>query len=511
MENQDLKNIKKLYGEKFMHLCRSFFPTILETEGLLTKILSEHFAYTHSLYDDITINGLEYEFKNYIYSFVDVEKENPEERLIGSPEELMKKAGYILYPECKTEKEIQSFKHYYRSDEELCTFKGERLKTCRVWFAVKENVDEILREDFKHPIRQDEYGTSVISIQFSKGKSSTLSIKNRYNHTVKNPDSTFSNNLNNIINGLQESFCETYNINLVNKNEGPFEMPDYVMANDGKFYRKSVEINGVNYCGNNIIIKNDGEVEQLDKFSTILFENYVLDLKSKSVKVLSNEDNFEKDSFTKSIGEIQNIKIENTEYGKNIIITPTEGKDVAIILNKNNEIIGYYNENVTKIGNDFLLYNRQLQNISLPNVTEIGDNFLPSNEKLLEIKLSKVEKIGHAFLSSNEKLDKVDLSNVKYIGEQFLWDNLQLKILNLPKVEEVGEDCLSSNEQISIINMPKIEEIGDYFLSGDENLEYANIPLEVFKKFDNYKMFKKAYKNFNRHVKNADNFEEFSF
>ena len=31
---------------------------------------------------------------------------------------------------------------YYKKGEELCTFKGERLKTCRVWFAVKENVEE---------------------------------------------------------------------------------------------------------------------------------------------------------------------------------------------------------------------------------------------------------------------------------------------------------------------------------------------------------------------------------
>ena len=66
MENQELKNIKKHYGEDFMHLCRSLFPTLLETEGLLSKIISSKFAETHSLYEDIKNNNLENEFKNYI-------------------------------------------------------------------------------------------------------------------------------------------------------------------------------------------------------------------------------------------------------------------------------------------------------------------------------------------------------------------------------------------------------------------------------------------------------------
>ena len=34
----DLKLIKKHYGEKMMHLCRELFPTLLETGGLLSKL-----------------------------------------------------------------------------------------------------------------------------------------------------------------------------------------------------------------------------------------------------------------------------------------------------------------------------------------------------------------------------------------------------------------------------------------------------------------------------------------
>ena len=38
---EDLKVIKKKYGEEMMHLCRKFFPTILENKGELLNILLE--------------------------------------------------------------------------------------------------------------------------------------------------------------------------------------------------------------------------------------------------------------------------------------------------------------------------------------------------------------------------------------------------------------------------------------------------------------------------------------
>ena len=137
-------------------------------------------------------HNLKYQFQNFVYSFT--EEKDVDEPVTKTPSELLDEAGYILY-ECHTEEEIQSFKKYYAPGEALCTFSGGRLNRCHVFFAVKKDVEKIKREDFKSPRRQDLYGTSVISIQFSREISNTLSIKNRYNHTVENPDATFSNNL----------------------------------------------------------------------------------------------------------------------------------------------------------------------------------------------------------------------------------------------------------------------------------------------------------------------------
>ena len=225
MENTDLKYLKKHYGEKFAHLCRELFPTLLETEGLLKKLITDRFAFSRELYKDIIANSFQDDFKNYIFSFVDVEKQN-KEIITLSPEVLLDKAGYKLYPECKTEEEIQSFRKYYAKGEELCTFNGGRLNSCRVWFAVKKNIEEIKRENFTNPRRQDEYGTSVISIQFTRRQPMTISIKNRYSHSVNNPDATYGNNLDNIILGLTEAFVKEYQLSLINDKKQSLELPN---------------------------------------------------------------------------------------------------------------------------------------------------------------------------------------------------------------------------------------------------------------------------------------------
>ena len=74
-----------------------------------------------------------------------------------TPSELLREAGYILY-ECKSEEDMTKFKKYYAPGEELCSFWLNRLESSFVFFAVKENVDDIKREDFKNPKRQDLYG-----------------------------------------------------------------------------------------------------------------------------------------------------------------------------------------------------------------------------------------------------------------------------------------------------------------------------------------------------------------
>ena len=302
----DLFVIKEKYGENMMHLCRNLFSTILETPGLLSSLMLNNFEPSRFLYNDIMTLGLKYDFANYIKSLSEpISNELLYFNIKRKPSDLLAEAGYTLY-ECKNEEDIQLFKKYYAKEEELCTFNGGRLKRCLVFFAVHKDVDNIRREDFKQPERQDRYGTSVLSIQFTRSNNSIISIKNRYNHTVDNPDATFSNNLDNIIPGLTGSFSRYYNLNLSNSRK-KLEIPGYIMANNGKYYKYNYEINNIYYGPNNIIIDN---FEVIDKYREnekyLIIDYFVIDLINKKIELY---DNSVRDCFCDELKDIKKINI----------------------------------------------------------------------------------------------------------------------------------------------------------------------------------------------------------
>ena len=487
--NEDLKVIKKKYGENMMRLCRELFPTILEQEGLLSQTMLEHFEPSHELYNDIIANDLSVKFKNYIYSIIEIPKPINEE-VNKTPEELLASVGYDLY-ECSSKEEIQQFKKYYREDERLCTFRGNRLDDCYVFFAVKKNVSEIKREDFKKPQRQDLYGTSVISIQFTRDEAHTLSIKNRYNHTVPNPDSTFSNNLDNIIQGLTESFQKYYGMSQKQKNRN-FEIPNYVCV-EGKYYKYNYEINNIYYCPNNIIIDNF-EVHRLLKEKYLLFDYFILDLVNKKISLY---DESIEDSFVDDFNNIDTIEVKKQD-DKKIIFIKNSSDDIVIKIDTDNNIIGYINNNKEKIysnylrfntsilelslpkvkiiGNDFLLNNKKLKKLFMPEVEVIGDRFLKENQEMEELSLPKVKIIWDDFLILNEKLRKLFMPKVEAIGVGFLAKNLEIDELSLSKVKSIGDDFLSYNEKLRKLFMPEVEVIGVGFLGTNQDMEKLSLP-----------------------------------
>jgi len=484
----DLKLIKKHYGEKMMHLCRELFPTILETEGLLYKTLTSKFYPSRNIYDELIKDEEKIEiFKNIIYNaIVDEKKEST--ALEKTPFELLDEAGYTLY-ECKSEADIQSFRHYYQrrdgkatpkyvegerpehnNGEELCTFSGGRLDRCYVFFAVKKNVLEIKRKE--NPERQDEYGTSVISIQFAKGDTNTLSIKNRYNHTVKNPDATFSNDLDSIIEGLTKSFENEYGLNINSTREKEY-LPGFVKADDGKYYRYNFERDNVYYCDDNIIIDNF-EAKHFDKSRYLIFENYIIDFQEKSIWSYCHNGALYKDSFTESLGNIKSIKVENDKdtKEKRIIIND----DIIIVLTKTNQIKSYKNSHITRVSPIFLKNSTEIESIDLENVERIGEDFLANAIKLNSINIPNCKRIDNGFLRSNKKLKEIDLPNVKTIKDNFMFANEALERINVPKLETFGHRFLYSNIGLEEISLPEITKISSGFLSTNKKIKKIYIP-----------------------------------
>ncbi len=473
----DLKIIKKKYGEKMSHLCRELFPTILEKEGLLSKLLMENFAESHFLYDDIKESDLIYKFKDFIYRKYDennqLKNDNSDEN-IKTPQELLNEVGYDLY-ECLTEEDIQQFKKYYAKGEELCTFNGGRLNRCRVFFAVKKDVDNIKREDFKNPKRQDLYGTSVISIQFMRDGTNHLSIKNRYNHRVVNPDATFSNNLDNIVAGLTESFEKIYDI-IQKSPSNNFEIPNYVRANDGKYYKYNYEINNIYYCPNNIIVDNFN-VKQYDKEKYIILDYFILDLQNKTINLY--DDKGIDDDFVTILDHIEKIRVESKNNQKFLIIQSKICENIIIILNQNNQIYAlkqFNASNLKEIGNYVLFYNNSLEYLDLPSLEKIGYGFLANNNILKQFNAPNLKEIGNYVLFYNNSLEYLDLPNLEKLRNGFLYSNNTLKQFNAPNLKEIGNHVLNDNNSLQQFSAPKLKEIGNFVLCDNNSLEYLELP-----------------------------------
>ena len=473
----DLKEIKKIYGEKLSHLCRDNFSKILNESGVLLSILKKYFAPTRSLYQDIIDSNLVDEFKNFIYCEYDIiQNKNLEENkeVLDSPYEILDKAGYILY-ECKTEDDIQSFKKWYKNDEVICTiYNGRRLNRCYVFFAVKKNAYDIKRENFACPKREDLYSTSVLSIQFPKHGTCVPDIISRYNHTVRDPNGTYGCNLNKIAPNLEESFdklLENRGIKLNKSNANMFDLPNYTIGPDGKYYRYNTEVNGIYYCENNVIV-DYGKIKKYDLEKYIIADNFIIDFLKKSVSLYHCN---RYDSFLDGLKNIKNMNVVKNGELKNIIIKKDNCEDIIITINKHNSIVEYRNNNITSIKDQFLLYNKELKKIELSNVKSIGNMFLYSNKILFRINISNVRTIGYSFLRYNKELEELDIPESEIIGFSFLIENEKLKKLNGKKIRYVGDNFLSNNKSLENLELPNIEKIGNAFLFSNEILKYLDI------------------------------------
>lgn len=471
--SKDLKYIKKKYGEQMMHYCRECFPTILNMPGKLVEILNKHFYYVKdSLYDDIKENHKEEEFNDFVYSNAGLKNEYDIRDVSKTPKELLDDAGYDLF-ECKTVEEVNSFKKYFVLGEQLCTFldPASRLENKYVFFAVKKNILDIKREDFLIPDRQDEYGTSVISIQFTRNKNNHLSIKNRYNEVVNNPDSTFDNNLDNIIPGLTMSFYKAYGIREIYDENSEFQMDNYISI-DEEYYKYSYKLNDIYYCTNNIIVDN-GNVIKYDPEKYIIMDYFIIDLVNKKIDVYDNK---LRDSFSEVIGKIKNIEIVRNQDYKNVYITNEENNVFELALSFDNKLIGIKNNKINELPNRFLVSNQYLKYLEFNEVRNIGNEVLYANTDLECLKLDNVQIIGDYFLTNNMSLRKINLDKVIRTGDDFLKRNLLINEISMKSLEDVGMSFMFSNKEMRTINMPNLVKVGKCFFKSNDKVIYAVLP-----------------------------------
>ncbi|MBQ6027098.1 MAG: hypothetical protein IJL21_00895 [Alphaproteobacteria bacterium] len=411
----------------------------------------------------------------------------PEYQTNKTPLELLSQAGYDAFV-VTTEKQKNSIKKYYRSGEEICTFRDpHRHENNYMIHAVKRGADKIQPSD--HPEREDEYGTSVISIQIAK-TGGFISIKNRYNHTVNNPDATFNNNPDNIIHGLSNSLKKYFNVEF-NTTENP--LPDnYRMVND-QFVYFNHEIENT-YFGPDYYFSGS-TITKLNTGYEIMLDYFVLDTRTGEVKDVVGV----KGSTHKILqGLLKNKKISirtnpNNKHERMIFaddahvlsfekgtITELNLPDIKSIddsfLAYTQNLRKLYAPKLETVGNEFLSSNKQLTELDLPSLKEVGHNFVSRNAFIRKFNAPLLEKTGSCFLMENQGLTKLELPSLKELADYCLKDNIALSKLYVPKLEIIGPISLMENVMLTELDLPKVREIGGGVLKANKNLAHLHAP-----------------------------------
>lgn len=379
-----------------------------------------------------------------IYKSVEKSKYNSEK----SPLELLNEAGYDAFV-VTTEKQKNSIRPYFRPNEELCTFADpDRHKDYYMIHAIKRGADKI--KPSVHPQRQDEYGTSVISIQILK-TGGFISIKNRYNHTVDNPDATFGNNPDNIIPGLSDSLKKYFDVDFT-ASEHP--LPNNFRIIGNQFVHFNYEVDNVYYDANHYA--QGSKITTLNPDYEIMLDNVILDKRTGTIRSVNQG--------TQDLSNVLNneisghkIKAENDK---------TTGETVIEIIDEN--------QNKKELAR---IKNGCITSLRLYKTSEIGSSFLRRTKALKELYAPKLKKMGPSCFMFCNKLKNLYVPELEEMGNDCFARSYELKELNLPKLKKMAGGCFSRSGKLEKLYIPELEEMKyGSFSDGNEKLTEFNAP-----------------------------------
>lgn len=479
---EELSKIKKYYGEEMMHFCRSNFSTILNKQGILLALLEETFAHDKNLITDLSDNELT-AIEHIIFDKYYNRKTVSELKEVGkSVEELLLEKGYDFY-ECHTYQDTLKFKKYYQSNEELCTFKDQtRTSNFFVTFAVKKDAHKIKRKDI--PQREDDYGTSVLSIQIKKD-TGRVSIKSRYNHTVDNPDATFFNDLEKINVGLTKAFEKKYNIK-INKSDSVNSLGNFTLANDGKFYRFNLQNGLLYFCHNNILIY-DTEInyDYADMGRYLFVDDFIFDLRKNASedrlvhldknKYPSYEDG---DYFREIHKNVDHIEIHqnNNNPSQKFVILKNDSMDSPTILTIDNcgNLISYVNPNVTAIEDFFLYSSRKIKHISMNNVKSVASDFCLVATRIKSIEMNSLKYVDDNF-AVNSNIPIVSFPSLLKVGDCFMTSTGDKELIYLPKLIKTGSDFFEYTHYVKKLVMDSCKKLEDRAFNNVKTIDYLSM------------------------------------
>ena len=384
----------------------------------------------------------------------------------ADPFELLHRAGYSLVEYADTLEKQNAIRKYFAKDEDLCTFRDpNRHQNYYIINAVHRDVDKIKRSP--KPERQDAYGTSVISIQIRK-TGGFISIKNRYNHTVANPDNTFNSNPDNIIPGLTMALKAYFNVEFDNSR---VPLPDGMTRIGDHIIKYNYEIDNV-YIGD-FFWESHGQIHEIDRSTQIMMDYFYFDIKQNDVfPIVLGYD--EEDCFA----DVLNAEI----AGRHVTVRgkyPNQSLwvgDVCLVELDGPSLKSINLPNRTIIGNKFLWHNKKLISLQVPNLEYVGDFFLRRNAALVHLLTPKLKTVRDSFLEFNIDLSDLCLPELETTGSKFLNTNAMIESLSLPNLTNADNYFISRNTGIKHLSAPKLREVGHYFLSKNLGLSKLSLP-----------------------------------
>lgn len=401
------------------------------------------------------------------------------------PFDLLQQAGYKAFYVNSLKKQ-KSIAHLFRLDERLCTFNDEtRYQRNHIIYCIKKGAEKLNRSDFKNPQRQDEYGTSVISIQISKN-GGFIKITNRYNHTVPYPDNTFNSNPDNIIDGLTAALKNHFGVEFMAHNR----LPKGFIFRNNSIVKYNFEKNG-RYFGHDFYIEN--AINEIDKDKEMLVDCFLFDLKEKRITDLSQ---MHPNSFVAVLTEeLKNKTLQVKRIDKQRralfadgvkILETKEGALTFLYLPTTKQLPGgmfndellSYSENVA-----FLMYNETLEHFFAPNLITINSHVMENNHAIKSLYLPKVQLIGDNFLMHNHRLKYLNIPMIKSIGRWALRE-CEIKTFIAPFLKIVEKDVFIRARELQCFSAPELKRVSSGVLAANTRLTRCYTPkLKVSKPY----------------------------
>lgn len=411
------------------------------------------------------------------------------------PYELAKVAGYELTGPFDTVEDFAGFAKDFRQGERICTFNNPqaRLEGYHILWLRSGDVDDIppadeltqenITESWKAhlktigrydaesdsynleglmPSRQDPYGVSSMSVQISR-RGGHVSIKNRYNHSVSNPDSTFGNDLDFIAYGLKRAvYHEVGREDLLYlQNAQPAN--GYVLDNSGGLHKYLYESENI-YFGEYEYIEN-GEVKAVDRgaFDMLSPELYIS--KSKDGKIIDargrvlktayevDEDGTQKLHIYDGQGRLQQTySFTYNEQGKaeNVSLIITKEAWISDITN-NPALTSLSLAEGASVGN--IYGNSALTSLSLAEDASAGE--ISDNPTLTSLSLA--ERSSTRSIYSNPALTSLSLA--EGASTRHIYSNPALTSLSLVEGTSIGD--ITGNHALTSLSLAEGTSTGD--------------------------------------------------